>query len=184
MSNDTPEAQKHPLIHPNLMLFIGFILINLALISIYRVLFLVTYLQLFDGTTFLGVLLSFIHGLRFDISIIFLIHTVVFIALFLPGRIFLTKRFYLVITIIFFISICLQISIMTIDLIYYAHVNTHLAEDILKIEHDIWSMLRIAFTSYIGFIVGFLVTLVPLWFLFSRLLTVKPPENGTIGGRK
>lgn len=184
MSNGSQEIQKHPLIHPNLMIFIRFILINLALTFIYRVIFLVTYLGLFNGTTFLGVLLSFIHGLRFDISNIFLVHTIVFIALFLPGRIFLTKTFYLVIKIIFFISICLQISIMTIDLIYYAHVNTHLAEDILKIEHDIWSMLRIVFTSYIGFIVGFLVSLVPLWLLFSKLLKSEPPERGTIGGRK
>jgi phosphoglycerol transferase MdoB-like AlkP superfamily enzyme len=184
MSNGSQEIKRHPLIHPNLMIFIRFILINLALLFIYRVIFLVAYLKLFDGTTFLGVLLSFIHGLRFDISIIFLIHTIVFIALFLPGRIFLTKTFYLVVKILFFISICLQISIMTIDLLYYAHVNTRLAEDILKIEHDIWSMLRIVFTSYIGFIVGFLVSLVPLWLLFSKLLQSEPPERGTIGGKK
>jgi phosphoglycerol transferase MdoB-like AlkP superfamily enzyme len=165
------------------MIFIRFIIINLALIFIYRAIFLVAYLKLFNGSTFLGVLLSFIHGLRFDISIIFLFHTVVFIALFLPGRVFSTKTFYLIIKIIFFISICLQISIMTIDLIYYAHVNTHLAEDILKIEHDILSMLRIAFTSYIGFIVGFLVSLVPLWLLFSKLLKSEPPELGKAGAK-
>jgi len=172
-------------LHPNTGIFLAVVVLNTGLLFAFRLLFLVKYHALFRGVNFADVLLSVLHGLRFDLSVTFLLFALLFIVLFLPGRWVTGSVFRLIARTVIYVVFVLELSVCIIDLVYFGYVHRHLGAEVVNIHHDAWAMVSMTVSSYLLAVILFTACAAVAWYglkkLFAWLAARVPyrsPEEG------
>jgi len=145
--------------HPNLSVFLKVTALNIVVLFFFRIFFLVKHFSFFNEIRLLEIFLTFLNGLRFDISTTFLIFAVFYIALFLPAQWTSSGIFRRSFRYISAVLISLEMSVLIIDNIYYGYVNRHLAGEITQLAHDkTATVYMVLHTYYAGLIVWIILT--------------------------
>ncbi len=160
-------------IHPNMSILLKTLILNIVIFSGFRILFFIKYHSLFDGIASNEIWFSFLRGLRFDLSTIFQIYSLLFIFLFLPGKWNLSLIFITVYRYVVMMLLSLEIFVLFADIEYYGFVHRHLALDIINIQNDLPAMTKLVFSSYFAQLTAVFCLFILLWFGIKR--TLKEP---------
>lgn len=164
-------------IHPNMAIILKTLILNIVIFSGFRVLFFIKYHSLFKGLASQEIWFSFLHGLRFDLSTIFQIYSLLFILLLLPGKWNLSRLFNTIYRWIVMILVSLEIFVLYADIEYYAFVHRHIALDIINIQNDLPAMIKLIFSSYFVQLTAVFCLFILLWFGIKRTLKEIPADS-------
>lgn len=134
-----------------------FFLARLALFLIYN--------SNFSDLSFWQIFKAFLNGIRFDYSVIalFLMPCLLMINLPIKSRVWF-KIWAFVASFIIFLMTVLLIS----DIIYFAEVNRHIAQEIVQIKYEMGFMVNYALTQYWYLVIFVICTLCATVLFFNR----------------
>lgn len=144
--------------------------ILLFIFSVERVLFFFFQHALFSQIPFWNIVQAFLYGLRFDLSVIFLVNAVFIFLFFLPGYL-LNFRFYRFwMWFIFWLVNLSCILLNVIDLEFYSFTHKRMTADIFAIQKDVIQQLFQLAGNYWHLLVIFILIILLMVFLFNRFL--------------
>lgn len=177
-------------IYPNtsFVSFIFYVFYNLIFFSLLRLLFFIRNFEFFKNISWREVFLSFLSGIRFDLSSITVSVSIFFLLLILP---FVNKfKFwkYYKKTVIFLIFLIMNLSyvVLIIDIFYYVHAARRLsAVEILSLPTHFQEMSKVVLMNYLWAVIIFLGFFAILNFLLVRILKIieRKTQEGSIGNR-
>ena len=80
--------------HPNIHLILKILVVNITVLTFFRIIFFVVYFSFFNEASFLQIVLSFLNGLRFDLSTIFQMYSLMFLIMLFPFKWMVSKPAY------------------------------------------------------------------------------------------
>jgi phosphoglycerol transferase MdoB-like AlkP superfamily enzyme len=126
----------------SLIYFVSMIL----LFSLFRLLFCIVYADAFAGLSFWDKAISFVYGLRFDISSISIFLGCFIIILFFP---FFKKQYFIKICVAMMcISMLTMLLALSVDFFYFPEVKRHMTEDLLLAFRDKDFIIKYALRYY------------------------------------
>lgn len=153
-----------------------FLVVFLGVFFAFRLALYLAYYDYFSSLDLWDVLVAFVHGMRFDLSISLTVIALPLLLLNVPHKVFLSKAFNIFVviflTLVLFGFSCLMLS----DTIYFAFTNRHLANEILTIEGDIsifFPMLKQYIVQVLAMLVGFAL----VEWIFFRIAFIKSLKN-------
>ncbi|PKM29708.1 MAG: sulfatase [Gammaproteobacteria bacterium HGW-Gammaproteobacteria-11] len=155
--------------------FVTIYLFMLASLFVLRLLLILFYSSQFDGLGVFDMLRAFLHGLRFDISIVTLLFSPVLLALLVPLHFAIQpawQRFWLTLGLV----PCLLIVALGLgSLAYFGEVRRHLGSELVFLTDDWPLLLELVVSSRL--VQGLLAILFLLMTAFCWRLWVVPPSN-------
>jgi phosphoglycerol transferase MdoB-like AlkP superfamily enzyme len=127
----------------------------LALFSVFRVAFYISYRDYFSQLPAGQTLWAFVHGVRFDAAIIAIFFIIPILLLNFPLRIAASRLWQQPLAWILWAMTLAMGVVLAVDLVYFGYVNRHIATELLTVGHDMGAMLHIAFTSYAGAVLAY-----------------------------
>ena len=154
----------------------------LALFSVFRVAFYISYRDYFSQLPTGQLLWAFVHGVRFDAAIVAIFFIIPILLLNFPLRIAASRLWQQPLAwILWAMTLALGV-VLAVDLVYFGYVNRHIATELLTVGHDMGAMLHIAFTSYAGAILAYVALGVLFTVLWWRVATrdTAPASKGVM----
>ncbi len=148
----------------NIFLFSSFV-ITFIFYLVFRFLILFYYSDVFVTLTGTDIVLSFLYGIRFDLSIISLLYMPLFFLFLLPVK---SKKYIDTLLLFILIIFLLQIIILISDFMYFPESKRHIADELA----DIWTE-RMYILSYIMDKMLLLTMLTISFFVFICYLIIK-----------
>lgn len=148
--------------------------LSLLIFGIFRALLLWLYPAQFDGLAPQDVALAFVHGVRFDASILTVVFIVPLLLMNFPLKAAQRAGWFNFFAWLLYALTLIMLGILVSDLIYFGFVSRHLGHEIMLLGNEGGFVLDMAFGSYkwivLAFVVG-AVLLLPVWrkVLTSRL---------------
>jgi len=168
-------------LHPYVRPVAAVILLNLLIFSAFRIAFLLFYLDLFADVPLGRMFLAFLHGLRFDLSVTFLLFGLPFLAAFLPGRWPLSRWFRASFRTAVYLLFMVESGILAADLVYFSYVHRHLGAEAFTVIRDIPAMASLSLALYGGFFLVFAGWAAACWIgwgkVFRRTLGAGKAED-------
>jgi len=135
----------------------------------------------FSGLSLGQVLLAFVVGLRFDISITVMMIGFPLLLLFLPFRWSHHRYWQYAWGVFIFAAWILFILLMVMDTIYFGQVHRHIGSEVNTLSNDVGSMVSIALMEYKTALLLFaLASSMGAW-LWWRLFDLSPPIRIALG---
>ncbi|MCM8819155.1 MAG: sulfatase-like hydrolase/transferase [Candidatus Omnitrophica bacterium] len=138
-----------------------------------RLIFFIKYRNYFKGFSFIENFLSFIVGLRFDLSTISLVFGIFFLILHLPGRWKENKIFSKILWFFIVIFSVLTYAFLFTDIFYYEYGNKHLSFEIFEVPTHFLSMVVTVLMEYWYALVIFVIFMLVfslLWFKIKNFI--------------
>ena len=147
---------------------------NLCILTMARFIFLLMYFPIFRGAGFFDICRALLTGIRFDLSTTFLIYTVFFIALILPGNWSVSKIYRLIIKFLVFIITFAAILALGMDINYYGYANRHISGEGINILNDAGFVLKLMFTTYLFHFLIVLAIAAVIYAVLGKIFGTKP----------
>ncbi len=162
--------------------FICFVIYNLVFFEFIRLIFFIKYRNYFQGFSILENLISFITGLRFDLSTVALVFGIFFLILHIPGNWKENKIFSKVLWLFVAIFSILTYLFLFIDIFYYDYGNKHLSFEIFELPTHISSMVITVLIEYWYAIILFSIFMLVFFLIWIRIKNIldsflKRPTN-------
>ncbi|MCV6609095.1 MAG: LTA synthase family protein [Campylobacterales bacterium] len=155
------------------LLYVGIIL---GIFTLARLMLFVSYNDFFSDLTLSQILYSFIHGVRFDLSIAltFLIPAIWFMNL--PFKFITSKVAQRIFGWYIFIAIVAYIHILVGNVLYFDHVKRHLADELLLLKGDKTFLFEMVAVYKLETVLGFSFIGILAYF-FRRVVDIKVEVN-------
>jgi len=152
-------------------------LIAAAIFFLARLLLLVTYSDYFSALSSEQILSAFLHGLRFDLSII----TLSFFGPLLFMNVsfkFGNHRWWFdaIAWLLFGLTLAMAL-LLAADTLYFGFVHRHIGSELVTISGDMDFVIQLAFYEYLHWILLFLLFSSGLFFLWRRILNPRSIDN-------
>jgi phosphoglycerol transferase MdoB-like AlkP superfamily enzyme len=141
----------------------------LALFSLFRVALFVVYRDYFGQLSAGQIAGAFLHGVRFDAAVIAIFFLIPLLLLNLPLRFIASRAWQLPFAAILWAVAVAMGVVLAADVVYFGYVNRHIAAELFAIGQDMGAMLHIAFSSYLGAVVGYVALCLGLGWLWWRI---------------
>ncbi len=136
--------------------------------------------EYFSSLSIIEILLAFLHGVRFDLSIMLAILAIPLLFLFLPWRFSSSVRGYQIIAWLCFIILIAAVLALAMDIVFFQHSQRHVGAELAQMQSDMGyliAMLKtywVAILSFIFFIILFAI----LWkkWVISKAKIATPPN--------
>ena len=151
------------------LIFLSFVIYNLFFFEIVRLFFFIKYRNYFSPLPLIESLISFIVGLRFDLSTICLIFGIFFLILHIPGAWKENKIFSRILWSLIFLFSTLTYVILFTDVFYYEYGNKHLSFEIFELPNHFLSFGKTVLIEYWYGIVLFLFFISIFSILWSKM---------------
>ena len=152
----------------------------LLLFTLFRLVFYIDYHSYFAKLSAGQVLGAFLHGVRFDAAIIAVFFVIPLLLINLPLRFALGRWWQQPLAWILWAITVVMGLVLAADVEYFGFVDRHIATELFAIGRDMGAMVRIAFTSYLGAIVAYVVLCAGfawLWWRVARRGTVRTRQG-------
>ncbi len=145
----------------------------LALFIFVRILFLIQYYQMFESVSASDIAISFLIGLRFDLSSTMMLGGIFFILLQLPGRFKFNFKYKRAVLISFFVIVILALLTSVGDLFYYQFSKRRLSYEIFNILKSVPELGVMILKDYVIELIVFIGFLIFLAYMWLKILLVK-----------
>lgn len=123
----------------------GYFLLLLGLFAIVRLAIWIVYYPVFQTLTAAQTLNTFVLGLLFDTSIIFLFGAPVFVLWWLPVR---SPKYLKALHVYWCLLMAFFVCVLVCDFVYFPEAKRHMAEELLYIKNEIGFLVRYALVGY------------------------------------
>ncbi len=167
------------------LIFVAHILLAILVIfALMRVVLLFANVEYFSSLSIAETLFAFIHGMRFDLSIMVAILAIPLLLLFLPWRFFSSRVWYQITAWFCFIVLLLAVLALAMDIVFFQHSQRHIGAELVQMQSDtayIVSMLKTYWLAVLGFLV-FILLLAKIWqrWLIKSLISPQKNKSHTI----
>ncbi len=147
----------------------------LALFSLFRLVFYISYRDYFSQLPPGQVAWAFVHGIRFDAATLAVFFFVPLLLINLPLKFAAGRWWHQPLAWILWVLTVAMGVVLAADLVYFGFVNRHIATELIAVGNDLGVMWRIAFTGYLGAVVAYLalcVAMAALWWRIAARATV------------
>ena len=141
----------------------------LALFSVFRLVFYISYRSYFSQLSAGQTLWAFAHGVRFDAAIIAIFFLVPLLLINLPLKFFVSRWWQQTLAWMLWAMTVAMGVVLAADLVYFGFVDRHIGTELIAVVNDMGAMLRIAFTGYLGAVIAYLALCVALAMLWWRI---------------
>lgn len=165
---------------PNIRLLLKRLALILFIYFLLRLIFLLTNFNYFSPTGFKNILISFLAGLRFDISAIAFTNCLFILLHLIPFKFFYTKKYQTLLKIIFFLTNIPAIILNLVDIIYFKFTlkrATKDAFDLAGIGDDFKNSITGFITSYWYVFIIMSLMIILMFKLYNKIKV--NPENST-----
>ena len=141
----------------------------LALFTLLRVALYVVYRDYFGQLSVSQIAGAFLHGVRFDAAVIAIFFLIPLLLLNLPLRFTASRAWQVPFAAILWAITVAMGAVLAADVVYFGYVNRHIAAELFAIGQDMGAMLHIAFSSYLGAVVGYVALCLGIGWLWWRI---------------
>ena len=141
----------------------------LALFALLRVALYVVYRDYFGQLSVGQIAGAFLHGVRFDAAVIAIFFLIPLLLLNLPLRFTASRAWQVPFAAILWVITVAMGAVLAADVVYFGYVNRHIAAELFAIGQDMGAMLHIAFSSYLGAVVGYVALCLGIGWLWWRI---------------
>jgi len=141
----------------------------LALFALFRVALYVVYRDYFGQLSVGQIAGAFLHGVRFDAAVIAIFFLIPLLLLNLPLRFTASRAWQVPFAAILWAITVAMGAVLAADVVYFGYVNRHIAAELFAIGQDMGAMLHIAFSSYLGAVVGYVALCLGIGWLWWRI---------------
>ncbi len=145
----------------------------LALFSVFRLAFFISYRDYFSQLSLGQTLWAFVHGVRFDAATLAIFFFIPILLINLPLKFAASRWWHQPLAWILWAMSVVMGTVLAVDLVYFGFVNRHIATELIAVGNDMGPMLRIAFTGYLGAVIAYLALCVALALLWWRVAARK-----------
>lgn len=157
-------------------LLIRRLLLMLGVYSLFRLLFLLFNYHSFSSNSFGSILVSFVAGLRFDISAIFYVNSLFILLHLLPFDFRYKKGYQLLLKWIFFVTNFVALLSGLVDLKWFSFVDKRMTYNIFGTTGDMMNLLPAYLKSYWYLLVIYAAIIYATHWCYSRI-KIKKTEN-------
>lgn len=155
---------------------------SISILMLVRLFFFFKYQEFFQDLSFGELLLSILYGFRVDIITIFTFLGIFILILSLPFKFVFNKKFKILISIFWSITLVLILMVCIADILYFEFSSRHISNEILAIFDDIDILLSMAFNSMLFYTLGSFLFFVIIFDINFKIFTANI-ENESINKR-
>jgi Sulfatase len=162
---------------------IGILGLHFLLYFFSRLAMLVVHIDTFRSLTMGELFWAFVHGLRFDASMVFLLWGLPLSFMLMPLRIFRNRTYRGIVLALVGFSLVVQAFIFLADNVYFSYVHRHIGMEALAVFSDIRLLGAMVLQDYLVHAILFMVLAVGFAWLYWRLIVrwLREHPNGTSG---
>ena len=147
--------------------------LSLLLFGIFRALLLWLYPAQFDDLGLREVALAFVHGVRFDASILAVVFIVPLLLMNFPLRVVQRPGWFNFFAWLLYVLTLIMLGILVSDLIYFGFISRHLGNEIMLLGDDGGFVFEMALGSYKWVVLTFGIGAALLFAVWRKILTYK-----------
>lgn len=154
----------------NFFITLKIVLILLFVFSFFRLIFFIYYYQYFLNVSASEIFVSFLAGIRFDLSAIMMFSGIFILLLNLPGKLKFAVYYVRIVLLFYFFTIILVILILAGDIFYYDFVKRRLSYEVFNLFKAIPELAIIVLDKYFFALLSFLIFIIILGYIWFKYI--------------
>lgn len=173
-----PDQPSKAFMQKPILRVLGILTLNLLIFFLARISLLLAYRQDFSDLSGSELLMAFLRGLRFDLSIILMVTGIPLLLMLLPGRRAQSRLWQGAFIWTNFGLLLLFLLLLSADLVYFGFVHRHAGPEITALSADAQLLVDMALDGYAWALGLYLLTAFGLFFLWRRIFRLQDAADG------